>query len=192
MQRAFVGVTGASGSAYADAFVRALLAGGWHVRVAVTACGSQVMAQELGMDAETWFKSLGGGTRAVLDDDANLLSPAASGSHRTDAAIIIPCSMATLGQIASGTGKNLVCRAADVALKEGRRLLLVPRETPLNAVHLENMLRLARLGAGILPAMPAFYGKPRAVEDMVNFIAGRALDWLGVEHELYARWGEPT
>ena len=124
----------------------------------------------------------------ALEDNGDLFSPIASGSCAVDAVVIIPCSMSTLAEIACGTGKSLLCRAADVALKEGRRLLIVPRETPLNAIHLENMLKLARLGAGMLPAMPGFYSRPGSVDDLVGFVAGKALDWLGVENDLYQRW----
>lgn len=117
------------------------------------------------------------------------MSPVASGSNPADAMAVCPCSMGTLGSIAGGLADNLIERAADVMLKERRPLVLVPRETPLSAIHLENMLKLARAGAVILPPSPGFYGHPRTIEDMVDFVVARVLDQLGVEHELGPRWG---
>ncbi|MFB0543986.1 MAG: UbiX family flavin prenyltransferase, partial [Candidatus Bathyarchaeia archaeon] len=112
-----------------------------------------------------------------------------SGSFKTEGMIIVPASMKTVAALASGYSDNLITRAADVALKEGRTLILVPRETPLSPVHLENLLKLSRMGVVILPAMPAFYHRPRGVEDLVDFIVGRILDRLGLDHDLYKRWG---
>lgn len=117
---------------------------------------------------------------------------AASGSAAADAMIVVPCSMGTLGRISSGLSSNLLERAADVMLKERRPLLLVPRETPLNTIHLENMLRLSQAGAVILPAMPGFYQGPETIEDLVAFLAGKILDQLDIEHSLFTRWGEDS
>lgn len=114
----------------------------------------------------------------------------ASGSFLHQGMVIVPCSMKTLASVAQGLASNLISRAADVTLKEGRKLILVPRETPLNAIHLENMLRLASLGAVIMPPMPAFYHHPRSLEDLVDHLVGRILDHLGLEHHLFSRWGE--
>ena len=121
--------------------------------------------------------------------ERDFLSPVASGSFRLKACIVVPCSMGTLGRIASGISGNLIERAADIALKEGWKLVLVPRETPLNCIHLENMLKLARAGAIILPPVLTFYHTPTSIQDMVDFVVGRVLDVLGIEHSLYKRWG---
>jgi 4-hydroxy-3-polyprenylbenzoate decarboxylase len=117
------------------------------------------------------------------------LAPVASGSSPADAMAICPCSMGTLGSLAAGLADNLIERAADVMLKERRPLLLVPRETPLSAIHLENMLKLARAGAVIVPPAPGFYGHPQSIDDLVDFVVARVLDQLGVDHELGPRWG---
>ena len=130
------------------------------------------------------------GGAATLYHEQDWSSPYASGSAKVDAYVICPCSMGTLGTVASGAMSNLIHRAASVALKEGRRLVLVPRETPLSTIHLENMLRLAHAGAIVLPPAPGFYLKPQTIADLVDFVVARVLDHLGVAHDLVTRWGE--
>jgi 4-hydroxy-3-polyprenylbenzoate decarboxylase len=128
-------------------------------------------------------------SRVELYDSLDRGATPASGSAPSAGMVVCPCSMGTLASIAAGTSRNLVERAADVALKERRTLLLVPRETPLSAVHLRNMLRLTRAGAVVLPAAPGFYHRPETIEDLVDFLVARILDHLGVEHALVRRWG---
>ena len=122
-------------------------------------------------------------------DKEDWMAPAASGSGAPTAMVVVPCSTGTLSAIASGACNNLIERAADVAIKERRQLILVPREAPFSSIHLENMLKLARLGVTIMPAAPGFYHEPKSIEDLVDFMVARILDHLGVEHELTSRWG---
>lgn len=194
MQRYFVGITGASGHPYAEALVRALVASGAGVDLSVTASGAKVLLHELGVRAETLPDTLSSWlgpevARAVrVYPPEAVEAPASSGTALTRAVILCPCSMGTLARVAAGFSSNLVERAADVALKEGRTLVLVPRETPLSAIHLENMLRLVRMGAIVLPAAPGFYHHPRSVEDLVGHVVAKILDRLGVAHTTAARW----
>lgn len=198
MTRFFVGITGASGHAYADRLVRALAAAGHDVDISITEAGVKVMRHELGIDPgergerlaadpSLWLPPALARAVRVFRSDA-VEAPPSSGTALTGGVILCPCSMGTLARVSVGFSSNLVERAADVALKEGRRLVLVPRETPLSIVHLENLLRLARLGAIVLPAMPGFYHRPRTLDDLVNHVVGKILDRLGVENEVGARW----
>jgi flavin prenyltransferase len=196
--RYFVGITGASGHAYAEALIRSLVAAGCDVDVSVTNAGAKVLRHELSVDAgdhgerlsqnvAAWLgKEVAERVRAFRSDAIE--APPSSGTSLTGGVIVCPCSMGTLARVSVGFSSNLVERAADVALKEGRRLLLVPRETPLSVVHLENMLRMAKLGAIVLPAMPGFYHHPKSKEDLVNHVVGKILDRLGVENAVGARW----
>lgn len=193
----FVALTGASGSVYGLRLVEQLCLNGFAVTFTASDSGTQVCREETGLDlsgdpakaAQRLYAHLevDAGLEMVHPDD--LFSPAASGSAAPDAMIVAPCSMGTLARIACGISGNLIERAADVMLKEHRPLLLVPRETPLSVIHLENMLRLARAGAQVIPAMPAFYHQPDSIIELVDFVVGKVLDQLGVEHELYRRWG---
>lgn len=191
----FLGITGASGAPYAARLLRHLAASGCEVGVCVSASGVQVLATELYGDSglgreETTRRLVEGldGVRVYEPDD--YLSPYASGSARVDGYVVCPCSMATAGTIATGAMANLVHRAASVALKEGRRLVLVPRETPLSAIQLENLLRLRNAGAVVLFAAPGFYHAPETIDDLVGFVVARILDQLGIDNTIVRRWGE--
>jgi 4-hydroxy-3-polyprenylbenzoate decarboxylase len=192
-----VAITGASGSLYGLRLISELLRSGERVSLILTSAGRQVMNHETGLEwsaeiktqrqqVQEYFASIAIDCLAIDDFWAG----AASGSAAADAMIIVPCSMGTLGRIAAGLSGNLLERAADVMLKERKELLLVPRETPFNKIHLENMLRLSQAGAVILPAMPGFYHGPETIEDLVDFVVGKVLDQLDVQHSLFTRWGE--
>src|SRR5918992_1448799 len=191
----FLGITGASGAPYASRLLSALADAGCEVGVCVSDSGYEVLATELYGNPSLphdevldLFTRGHAGVTVYAKDDYS--APYASGSARVDGYVICPCSMSTLGTIATGAMANLVHRAASVALKEERRLVLVPRETPLSTIHLDNMLRLRQAGATILFAAPGFYHRPESIDDLVDFIVARCLDHLGVEHELVARWGQ--
>lgn len=197
-QRIFLALSGASGSIYGLRLAGELCRRGVELSVAVTPSGQLVCREETGLDlsgkpavaGELLSDYLGGvtGLRMVAADD--LFFSSASGSAAPDAMIVAPCSMGTLARIAAGISGNLVERSADVMLKEHRPLLLVPRETPFSEIHLENMLRLARAGARIIPAMPAFYHRPESIDDLVDFVVGKVLDQIGITNDLYRRWGK--
>ena len=194
--RVFLGITGASGAPYAARLLDALADADGEVGVCASNAGVEVLATELYGDAslprdEVLARLTEHARDAVTVYDAtDWSSPYASGSARVDAYVVCPCSMGTLGTIAAGAMANLIQRAASVALKEGRKLVLVPRETPLSVIHLENMLRLRQAGAVILFAAPGFYHGASTMEDLVDFVVGRCLDQLGLENALIRRWGE--
>jgi 4-hydroxy-3-polyprenylbenzoate decarboxylase len=197
-KRIFVALSGASGSVYGLRLVEQLCLSGIDVTFSASCSGTLVCREETGLDLSGDLDravqrlhahlEVEDGIEMVHPDD--LFCPAASGSAAPDAMVIAPCSMGTLARIACGISGNLIERCADVMLKERKPLLLLPRETPLSDIHLENMLKLSRAGAVIMPAMPAFYHKPQSVIELVDFVVGKMLDQLGVEHELYRRWGE--
>jgi len=149
----------------------------------ISKMGKKVLEEETDMT----MTDLGASAEEIYEDD-NLFAPPASGSHQFDAMIICPCTQSTLAKISTGIADTLITRAASVALKENRKLIIVPRETPVNAIMLKNMLHLAKSGAIILPASPAFYNKPHSINDMINFVVGRILDQIGQEHSLFRRW----
>ena len=183
MKKVIVGITGASGSRYALRLIEVLAERGIEVHAVVTESGMRVLDYECGVSADELARRV-----TVLYPNADVGAAIASGSFRMDAMIVVPCSMKTAGAIAHCVTDDLLSRAADVTLKEGRRLLLVPRETPMHEIHLENLLRLARAGAIIMPAAPGFYHRPETLDDLVDMMVGKILDRLGIEAELYTRW----
>jgi len=195
--RVFLGITGASGAPYARRLVQALAAADCEVGVCASGAAIEVLATELHGDArlsrdETLARLVEGTGDAVTVYDPNdWRAPYASGSARVDAYVICPCSMGTLGTIASGAMQNLIHRAASVALKEERKLVLCPRETPLSAIHLENMLTLRRAGATIMFLAPGFYHRAESIDDLLDFVVARILDHIGLEQSLTPRWGQP-
>ncbi len=193
MGKWIVGITGASGSVYSLRLMEELLKKGHEVHLVATCNGRKVTEYETGRNFEEILQFHGRREgRLEVHDVEDLFAPIASGSFKTDGMVVIPCSMSTLGEIAAGASKNLLGRAADVMLKEKRKLVLVPRETPLSTLHLRNMLSLSEMGVVILPAMPGFYHRPEQVGDLVDFVAGRVLESLGIENDLYKKWGSMT
>ncbi|MWC28467.1 UbiX family flavin prenyltransferase [Paenibacillus sp. MMS18-CY102] len=194
-----VGITGASGSLYGIRLIEVLLQAGIHVHVVVTDAGWRVLKEELGWDVtrrqsvfEERFGALATEGQLTFHPNADIGASIASGSFRVDGMVIMPCSMGTLASLAHGISDDLMTRAADVMIKEGRKLILVPRETPLHAIHLENMLTLAKLGVKLIPAMPAFYYGPQTILDLVDFLVGKVLDMMPLDHNLFNRWGGDT
>lgn len=194
-----VAITGASGSAYGLRLVECLIAAGARVYLLVSQAAQVVLRMEAGIEApaqpaeaERFFATRFGAAEGQLRvfGRQQWAAPVASGSNPAEAMVICPCTTGTVGRIAAGLSSTLIERAADVALKERRPLILVVRETPFSIIHLENMLRLARSGAVIMPASPGFYDNPSKVSDIVDFMVARVLDHLGVQHQLVERWGE--
>jgi 4-hydroxy-3-polyprenylbenzoate decarboxylase len=199
-----LGITGASGAAYAVRLLEVLLQAGHRVHLSISPAGALLLQHELGLHVDlqrfdaaallpAWAAADSPLRRGSLlyHRHADFMAPIASGSCLTDGMVICPCSGGTLAAIAHGTSDNLLCRAADVHLKERRKLVLVPRETPLSLVQLDNMKRCVEAGAVMLPAMPGFYHAPRTLADLVDFIVARVCDHLGVAHHLMRRWGQP-
>ncbi|MCL6472360.1 MAG: UbiX family flavin prenyltransferase [Firmicutes bacterium] len=193
-----VAITGASGSIYGKRLLQVLLEQDYNVSLIISEPGKLVIKHELGFsfnednasaEIAGWLDRLDVAHRLKYYSDNDLMAPICSGSHVSSGMVVIPCSMATLGAIANGISSSLIERAADVMLKESRRLIIVPRETPLNRIHLANLLKAEEAGAKIVPAMPAFYNSPKTIEDIVDFVVGKVLDQLGVEHNLFTRWG---
>ena len=197
MARYTVVITGASGSAYGMRAVEQLLAAGHEVALIMTEAGRGVTAPELDFElpAEDPARAVLRFLESPLDAPLrvacckDIFDPLASGSYPVDGMLIIPASMGFCASVAAGLASTLPERAADVMLKERRPLVFVPRETPLSLVHLRNLTTLAEAGAAIVPAMPAFYNQPESLDDQVNYVVGKALDVLGVEHDLFERWG---
>jgi 4-hydroxy-3-polyprenylbenzoate decarboxylase len=196
LKRIALGFTGASGARYGVRVLQELLrVPGIEVHLTVSPAAREVLRVEEGVEVDLeHFNPKAFGIKKsrslIYHHHTNVGAPMASGSFRLDGMAIVPCSMGCVGRLANGISGDLVERAGDVCIKERRRLVIVPRETPFSAIHLENLLKLSRAGVTVLPAAPGFYGKPTRVEDLVDFIAARVLDHLGLEHRLGPRWGE--
>lgn len=192
MGKYIVALSGASGATYGIQLLRELLLRDNELHVLASEPAMLVIKYELGWDLsdsmEKTFRNHLPQGNMYFYNNKDIAAPLASGSFITDAMVIIPCSMACISGIAVGSARNLMERTADVILKEKRRLILVPRETPLNSIHLRNMLSLSDLGVHIIPAMPAFYQKPETVEDMINFVVGKVMDSLNISHDIYKRY----
>lgn len=196
MKRFILAISGASGSVFGIRVLEAILKKS-EVQLIISSQSFSIIRHETGIDwsgktdaavqekIRAYFKS----RRIHYYNETDLAAPLSSGSFITDGMLVVPCSMKTLSGIAHGYANNLTERAADVTIKEGRPLLLAPREMPFSAIHLENMLRLARLGVKIAPPVPAFYQKPKELSDIVDFVAGKILDSFGISHNLFKRWG---
>lgn len=192
--RVFLGITGASGAPYAHGIFRALVGAGCEVGLCASSAGIEVLATELYRDGtlgrdEVLERFVGDATGVSIYAIDDWKSPYASGSARVDAYVVCPCSMSTVGTLATGAMANLIHRAASVALKERRKLVLVPRETPLSSIHLRGLATLDEAGAVILFAAPGFYHGAETVQDLVDFVVSRCLDQLGVDNSLVRRWG---
>ena len=193
-----VAVTGASGACYAARMIQFLAGRDENIKLIFSDPAKIVWKEELNIDIEsgesltkTLQERLGIDSEYLsVWDNSDFTAPISSGSNSHTAMIVIPCSMGTLGRIASGVSGNLIERAADVALKEGWKLIIVPRETPLNRIHLKNMLCVQEAGGIILPAMPAYYHHPRNLDELVDFMVGKVIDQLGIDHDLFTRWKE--
>ncbi len=194
-----VGISGGSGAPYTRRVIEGLVEAGHDAKIVVTDAGRRVFEIELGIAltgdpaADTQILTdnldLGSGSGSIeLFDQRNVAATIASGSYECAGMVVVPCSMGTLARIATGISSNLLERAADAALKERRKLILVPRETPLSLIHLRNMTAVTEAGAIVMPAMPGFYHLPKSVDDLVDMIAGRVLDGLGVDSNLLKRW----
>ena len=193
-------LTGASGMPYGLRLLECLLEADCNVQLLYSQAAQIVARQEMGLELPSRptdaqesllarFPAVNPKKLAIFGRE-EWFAPVASGSNPPDAMVVCPCSMGSLAAIAQGLSDNLIERAADVVLKEGRKLILVPRETPFSAIHLENMLRLSRAGAVILPPNPGFYHHPKSVQDIIDFVVARILDQIGVSHQLMQRWGE--
>lgn len=194
MARYIVGITGASGAVYGLRLLDILLKQQHEVHLVVTDPACIVIEEEMKWDMQGDWKAvihshLTSGCLTIYDN-SHIAAPIASGSFRVDGMIVIPCTMASVAAFAGGAARSLLERSADVMLKEKKPLIVVPRETPLSSIHLRNMLALADAGAHIVPAMPAFYAAPETIDDLVDFMVGKVLDTIGVEHHLFKRYGE--
>ena len=197
MKSCIVAITGASGSIYGLRLVEELLNSVENIHLCFSKQAFFVIKTETGInlagrnetETEKKMRQHFSSKKIRYYNEDNLTAPVSSGSFKTDGMFVLPCSMKTLSGIASGYANNLIDRSADVAIKEGRRLIISPREMPFNAIHLENMLKLARLGVTIAPPVPAFYQQPESIDEIVDFVVGKILDCAGISHLLFRRWG---
>lgn len=197
-QKLVIGITGASGACYAAGLIRFLAGREDEINIIFSETAKIVWQEELNIAIrsvdsceQTVIEKLGiDGKRVKILENNDFNAPICSGSHSPKAMIIIPCSMGTLGRIATGVSQNLIERVADVVLKEGRKLIVVPRETPLNRIHLKNMLHINEAGGIILPAVPAYYHQPKSLDEIIDFVIGKVLDQLEISHNLFRRWKE--
>jgi 4-hydroxy-3-polyprenylbenzoate decarboxylase len=189
MKKFIVAITGASGILYGFKLVEELIKS-FEVELILSESAILVINHETDLKINNFeeFKEKFSLPNLNVYSEKQINSPFASGSYKTEGMFIVPCSMKTLSAIANGYADNLITRTADVMIKEGRRLIISPREMPLSAIHIENMLKLARLGVTIAPPIPAFYNKPESIEDIINFVVGKLLDCSGIENNLYRRW----
>ena len=185
-KRIVVAITGASGIPYAESVIKMLLKSNNQIFCAISNAAKIVAKQEMNIDLQAMLQRIG--VEKIYQED-DFYAPMASGSFYFDAMAIVPCSMKTLGKIANGIGDNLIVRAAEVALKEHRRLVIVPREAPFATTHLKNMFELSQYGAVILPASPAFYHKPQKISDLIDFVASRIVASLGIKQDFLKEWG---
>ena len=196
MKRLIVGITGASAGVYGVRLLQVLTEHeDIEVHLTISSSGARALSEELQIDVDLdnfKLESLIGVSshRVIYHHQSDIAAPIASGSFRTEGMVVVPCSMGSIASIAGGISRNLIQRAADVCIKESRKLVVVPRETPLSPIHLENMLKLSRLGVCVLPAMPGFYHYPKNVDDLLNFVVTKILDQFGIDTELIQRWKE--
>ena len=196
MKRLIVGITGASAGIYGVRLLQVLTKQeDIEIHLTISSSGARALSEELQIEVDLdnfKLESLIGisSSRVRYHHESDIAAPIASGSFRTDGMVVVPCSMGSIASIAGGMSRNLIQRAADVCIKENRKLVVVPRETPLSPIHLENMLKLSRLGVCVLPAMPGFYHYPKNVDDLLNFVVTKILDQFGIDTKLIQRWKE--
>lgn len=199
MKTFILGISGGSGAPYALRLLEVLLREGHQVKAVISTAGEKVLELECGLKLEGDLMDKQEQLRQALQIDKaevglelyqhkNVAAPISSGSYKADAMVVAPCSMGTLGRIAYGISNDLISRAADVSLKERRKLILMPRETPLSEIHIRNMLTVTQAGAIVLPAAPGFYHNPQSIDDLINMIVSRILDHLGVDNTIFKRW----
>ena len=186
VESAFIGITGASGAPYAVRLIEALVENDVFVEICASEMGEKVLAYEMGGLSTRKLAEVYGVKRYAPDD---LFAPPASGTSVPDATVIAPASVSTLGNIANGTGTNLLHRVADVALKERRRLVILEREMPYSLIHIKNMVAITEAGGVVVSAAPGFYNHPQSMDDLIDFVVGKVMDVMGVGHELVERWG---